>query len=309
MHGKRQYGNCGLRCFPCFLQVPRGGGMDGSRTCGSAEQPLHRVRISNDFWMGKTPVTQEQWRVVMGGMTESDYRWLLQRVVVPPRGVDPPPSIEVPSRFKGDRLPVESANWYDALVFCQRLQDLGFVAEGWKARLPTEAEWEYACRAGSEADYALGDGEGALSRAGWFVGNSEDATRPVGLKEANRWGLCDTHGDVWEWCWDAWEEHAYARRGDPAVDPTVLGGTVAPRVRRGGGWLSGAHWCRSMYRGQQPPGDRSIFVGLRVCLVRGSVWRRPDELDLAEGTSRGDGAPGDAHESGEPGPSGAVDAE
>lgn len=270
-----------------LCKCPAGEGWVGSRGFFRDEAPLHRVRISNDFWMGETPVTREQWRAVMDRMTLGAYRRLLGQAVFGPSDLELPSDIAVPSRFKGPMHPMDSVSWYDAVVFCERARELGVVPEGWRMRLPTEGEWEYACRAGGEADYALGDGEGALARAGWYYVNSGLSLHAVGLKEANAWGLCDMHGSVREWCWDAWDGDAYVRRGDPAVDPLVVGGASAPRVQRGGSWTFGAVRCRAAFRYWWGPVLRDTIFGFRVCLVRASSWRRPDGEDGSEWASGG----------------------
>ena len=102
--------------------------------------------------------------------------------------------------------------------------------------LPSEAQWEYACRAGTDTEYATGDGEAALHDAGWYTGNSNDETHDVGLTLANRFGLYDMHGNVWEWCADAFDEHAYKKRVNDVCDPFIDGDNDANRVIRGGSW-------------------------------------------------------------------------
>jgi formylglycine-generating enzyme required for sulfatase activity len=156
-----------------FVKIPAGEFQMGSEehSCGN---PVHRVNIPEAFYMGKYPVTQKQWKAVMGNN---------------------------PSHFKGDDRPVEYVSWYDVLGFVEKLNEL----EGTdKYRLPSEAEWEYACRAGTTTRYSFGDSEAKLRKYGWYDGNSRRETHPVGKKKPNPWGLYDIHGNVWEWCQDKW---------------------------------------------------------------------------------------------------------
>jgi formylglycine-generating enzyme required for sulfatase activity len=136
--------------------------------------------------------------------------------------------------------------------------------------LLTEAQWEYACRAGTETEYYTGDGETALAEAGWYSGNSGNGTHLVGEKKENQWGLYDMHGNVWEWCRDAWDGDAYKKREDGVADPEVTakdpGKETPRRVLRGGSWADRAVWCRSSLRFRGRAG-RFRFYGFRVCLV------------------------------------------
>jgi eukaryotic-like serine/threonine-protein kinase len=125
-----------------------------------------------------------------------------------------------PSHFKGDpRLPVETVSWQDAMTFCERLSALPAERSAGRVyRLPTEAEWEYACRAGSTTIYSFGDSEGSLGDYAWYDSNSGSKTHPVGQKRPNAWGLYDMHGNVWEWCSDWYDGSYYA--SSPVDDPT-----------------------------------------------------------------------------------------
>jgi len=220
------------------------------------ETPVHEVLITRAFMMSRTQVTMKQYRVVMGCN---------------------------PSRFRGPDMPVEQVSWYDAVKFCNELSRLegldpcysgsgssmvcDFEAGGY--RLPTEAEWEYACRAGTETDFHTGNMthpedeplDPALDRAGWYDGNSEGGTHPVGRKEANDFYLYDMHGNVWEWCWD-WNANDYYA-SSPAEDPRgpVSGSS---RVLRGGSWRDFARFCRSAYRNDFLPDYRYYDYGFRV---------------------------------------------
>ena len=193
------------------------------------EGPQHEVSISRDFYMGICAVTQEQYEAVMG---------------------------TIPSRFTGPTLPVEKVSWDAANRFCQRLSR----KTGRTVRLPTEAEWEYACRAGSSTRFCFGDDDGRLGDHAWYFANSEGATHPVGQKTPNAWGLCDMHGNVWEWCSD-WYAGSYA--GADTVGPQGSA-SGSGRVLRGGSWYSNPQYCRSARRNRGAPGLRGLSVGFRV---------------------------------------------
>ena len=151
-----------------------------------------------------------------------------------------------PSSFKGANNPVEMVSWDDAVAFCEKLSSLpAEVAAGRVYRLPTEAEWEYACRAGTTTAYSFGDDAKDLGKYAWFSDNSGFKTHGVGEKLPNGWGLYDMHGNVWEWCSDA--EGSY-------------------RVFRGGGWGSTAWFCRSALRRRLGPSNRSVHLGFRLVL-------------------------------------------
>jgi formylglycine-generating enzyme required for sulfatase activity len=185
-----------------FAWIPPGKFMMGSpaneENRDNDEGPQHQVTISGGFWMGKTEVTQRHYEQLTG---------------------------ENPSRFKGADLPVESVNWNQAKAFCVKLQArLPAEMRGKTARLPTEAEWEYACRAGSKGAYA-----GELDKMGWYDQNSGNTTHPVGQKQPNAWGLYDMHGNVWEWCWDG----KWAYTAEAVTDPEAAGASLGIR---GGCW-------------------------------------------------------------------------
>jgi tetratricopeptide (TPR) repeat protein len=151
-----------------------------------------------------------------------------------------------PSEFKGANNPVEQVSWDDAVAYCAKLSSLpAEVAAGRVYRLPTESEWEYACRAGTTTEYSFGDDEQDLGKYAWFDGNSGETTHAVGKKLPNVWGLYDMHGNVWEWCLDA--------KG-------------SNRVVRGGSWFNSASYCRPAYSGCFDPSYRSNSVGFRLAL-------------------------------------------
>lgn len=222
----------------------------------SDESPQTRVTISQPFWIGRTEVTQGQWEAAMGNNPSAFKgadrlrRWLGSRLW----------GRNNPSLFKGADRPVEQVSWNDAIEFCRKLTASGRAAgrlpEGFAYTLPTEAQWEYACRAGTTGPYA---GSGNLDEMGWYSNNSGSQTHPVAGKQANAWGLYDMHGNVWEWCLDWYGNYP----GGSVRDPTgPSSGSL--RVVRGGGWGSYPRLCRSAFRGRSVRGYR--YLGFRLAL-------------------------------------------
>ena len=197
------------------------------------DESKHSVTITKPFHLGAFEVTQEQYEKVMG---------------------------KNPSYFKGPNNPVELVSWKDAVEFCRKLSQLPKEkAAGHVYRLPTEAEWEYACRAGTTAAYSFGDDASQLGQYAWFDENSGTTTHPVGGKKPNPWGLYDMHGNVWEWCHDWHGEYP----SEPVTDPT--GPTTGSfRVYRGGGWDGYAGYCRSGSHHGFNPSYRGGLLGFRV---------------------------------------------
>jgi formylglycine-generating enzyme required for sulfatase activity len=213
-----------------LVLVPAGSFKMGSNSYDD-ERPVHDVTISMAFYMGKYEVTQAQWQAVMGSN---------------------------PSNFKGDNLPVENVSWDDAVAFIARLNA---QKDGYSYRLPSEAEWEYACRAGTTGDYA-----GDLDAMAWYDKNSGNKTHDVGTKAPNAFGLFDMHGNVLEWCQD-WYQDSYS--GAPTDGSAWLsGGDQNYRVLRGGSWNSDAGLLRSTNRSRSSPDVRNADVGFRVVAVR-----------------------------------------
>ncbi len=164
------------------------------------------------------------------------------------------------SGLSTDDFPVESVSWEDAQEFIGRLNELS-EETGRVYRLPTEAEWEYACRGGTTTRYYFGDSSDELGEYAWYSGNSERRTHSVGQKRPNAWGLYDLHGNVWEWCSDWYSGDYYAN--SPLEDPTgPESGSI--RVYRGGSWDFTARSCRSAYRYGYWPGYRLHYLGFRV---------------------------------------------
>lgn len=187
-----------------------------------------KVTLSKGFWMGKTEVTQEQWQAVMRYNT---------------------------SNFRGTNLPVESVSWKHAQEFLQKIDPVLAATDGWKTMLPTEAQWEYAARAGESWIYSGGDN---LDEVAWHDDNSRSTTNPVGMKKPNAWGMHDMSGNVWEWCRD-W----YAEKLLGGVDPAGASlGSV--RVFRGGSWSGNADYCRVAHRNSNHPLSSVSDIGFRV---------------------------------------------
>ncbi len=193
-------------------------------------ETLHQVTLTKGFYMSTTEVTQKQWQAVMG------YN---------------------PSHYKGDNLPVESVSWLDCQEFCRKLRE----KEGKTYRLPTEAEWEYACRAGTATPYYSGSDLDALKRVGWYFGNSGIKTHPVAQLQPNTWGLYDMHGNVCEWCEDWYGDYPKGSVKDPQG-----GKSGRDRVVRGGSRTFFSWRCRTAHRYWNPPDIRSSAFGLRLCL-------------------------------------------
>ena len=209
----------------------------GSDTGRDWERPAHDVTITRPFYLGVCPVTQAQYERVTAA---------------------------APSTFHGPDRPVETVSWDDARGFCRRLSQ----AEGAAYRLPTEAEWEYACRAGSTAAYSFGDSEWLLAQYAWYAASSRHAapgqppahqTHPVGDLKPNAWGLHDVHGNVWEWCRDYYVAYRPGAQADPQGPSEGRS-----RVVRGGSWRNTPAYCRSATRNHHAPGFSCDHLGFRV---------------------------------------------
>jgi WD40 repeat protein/formylglycine-generating enzyme required for sulfatase activity/serine/threonine protein kinase len=222
-----------LRLIPAgrFLM----GAPDTDENADSAEKPQHLVRITKPFYLGIYPVTQSQYEAVLGSN---------------------------PSYFGGDENRPVEVSWEEAMVFCRKRTD-ALRSEGGVGtfRLPSEAEWEYACRAGTNTRYCFGDDAAGLDEYAWYGNNSGNTTHPVGQKKANAWGLYDMHGNVWEWCQDWYEAGYYA--GCPREDPSGPSGR-SHRVLRGGCWLLDASYCRVSCRGRIVSEGCGNHLGFRL---------------------------------------------
>jgi formylglycine-generating enzyme required for sulfatase activity len=201
------------------------------------EHPAHPVEISQPFYLQKTEVTQGQWRSVTG---------------------------ENPSYFSkcGDDCPVENVSWDEIQAFLEKLNKLEGRDGADRYRLPTEAEWEYACRAGTRSRFYTGDEDADLDRAGRYEENSKGTPHPVGGKEPNAFGLYDMHGNVWEWVEDDW--HDTYDKAPPDGQAWIDDPRAADRVIRGGSWVIDARYCRSAARLNIAPVNRYDDVGFRL---------------------------------------------
>lgn len=244
--------------FPGLALIPPGSFDMGSDAPGGApyfngapSKPLHKVTISRPFWMGRTEVTQEQYQALMG---------------------------ENPALYKGPDRPVERVSWQDAQTYLAKLNAQeaaqGRLPEGYEYRLPTEAEWEYACRAGVDREFHFGPELLCSQARFWFSFHgqgscllSSDPTQPnngtarVASYPPNAFGLYDMHGNVWEWCQDGFAQYT----ATPKVDPFNPGGPF--RQQRGGAWNSSSFLCRSAARSSGNPGVKSTNLGFRVALA------------------------------------------
>ena len=216
-----------------FKLIPAGTFIMGDAS-GEDDETPHEVTLTKPFKMGVHEVTQAQYEQVMGVN---------------------------PSEYKGANNPVEMVSWEDAVEFCRRLSELpAEKAAGNVYRLPTEAEWEYACRAGTTTKFSFGDDESDFGEYGWYRENSGRTTHPVGSKLPNAWGLYDMHGNVWEWCQDWYGDYPSGSVTDPS------GATSSSRrVGRGGSWGHAAGYCRSAFRLRGLPSFRDYGrLGFRV---------------------------------------------
>ncbi|MFC1890102.1 formylglycine-generating enzyme family protein, partial [Thermodesulfobacteriota bacterium] len=223
------------------------------------EGPVHQVTITKDFLLGTSEVTQVQWKAVIGSN---------------------------PSHFNtyGNLHPVEEVSWLDAVKFCNKLSEHEGLAPAFRIysenvtwirgvngyRLPTESEWEYACRAGTTTPFSFGGAistdqanyDGNYPYGGEKRGEYRHTTTPARTFPANAWGLYDMHGNVWEWCWDWLDEGYYSKSS--STDPTGSEWRGSSRVRRGGGFSEKAHLLRSANRAGGNPSDHYMILGFRV---------------------------------------------
>ncbi|OGV56248.1 MAG: hypothetical protein A2X45_12195 [Lentisphaerae bacterium GWF2_50_93] len=211
----------------------------GSDKWSGDEKPAHKVKLGRSFWIGRTEITQSQYEKIAG---------------------------KNPSLYGGKNAPAEQLSWESAVDFCRKLteSDKSRIPEGYAYRLPTEAEWEYACRAGTTGDYA-----GKIEDLAWDGSNSKNSTQEVATKSPNAWGIYDMHGNVWEWCLDSCE---YGEKGvrtetftEGLSDPCSTKGDF--RVLKGGSWCFDKKFCRSSTRYADKPDFAAADIGFRIALA------------------------------------------
>ena len=245
----------GTLSFPGLVLIPAGTFSMGSNAPsgepylgGSSTQPVHEVTISRPFWMGRHEVTQAEYQALMGTN---------------------------PSSILGSTRPVEGVSWFAAVAYCEALNAqesaLGTVPEGYQYRLPTEAEWEYACRAGTTTEFHYGTellcGQARIGYSNHSNSYCNSGTAPVGSYAPNAWGLYDMHGNVLEWCMDRYAYYTPSAKVDPYVPEDGNG-----RVMRSGAWFTDSYVCRSAYRNHGYMGaDPGIGVGRGVRVVLAPV--------------------------------------
>jgi len=221
-----------------FVLIPAGeftmGAPKSEPNADDDEQPQHRVTISQPFYLSQYEVTQAQWQAVMGVAHQS-------------------------SRFQGENRPVEQVSWDEAHAFIKALNKRETKTSGLLCRLPTEAQWEYAARAGTSTPHSFGDNAAKLGDYAWYDKNAEGETHPVGQKNPNAWGLYDMYGNVWEWMQDWYGPYPANAVQDPSGPAAGAG-----RVIRGGSWFYPATGARSANRSRQRPGERRSYLGFRI---------------------------------------------
>lgn len=221
-----------------FVLIPNGSFSMGSSTSENGHEDdeiKHRVIITKPFYLGKYEVTQGQWKAVMGSL---------------PSGMS-----ELGQEFFDDNKPIVRVSWEETQDFINKLNAKG---DG-KYRLPTEVEWEYAARAGSNAKYSFGDNENLLDEYAWYNGNSGGKLHEVGGKKPNAWGLYDMHGNVWEWCQDLYDSYLNSAQTSPSGAKSS-----SVRVNRGGGWYDNAAEMRSANRDNYSTSARNYGLGFRL---------------------------------------------
>ncbi|QDU98783.1 Serine/threonine-protein kinase pkn1 [Lignipirellula cremea] len=212
---------------------------------GENDEDQVAVTLTQGFYLGETEVTQAQWSAVMGTKPWSEKTFSKE----------------------GPAYPASYISWDDAVEYCTKLteqeQAAGRLTKDWRYALPTEAQWEFACRAGTTTAHYCGDDSAQLGDYAWFEENASDAgekyAHEVGSKKPNAWSLYDMHGNVWEWCRDAYSELP------GGIDPASVTGSL--RVGRGGSWNCTARYCRSAFRSWLDPSFRDSYLGFRLAAV------------------------------------------
>jgi formylglycine-generating enzyme required for sulfatase activity len=257
-----------------MLRIPAGsflmGAPETEADSSDNERPVHRVTLA-EFLLAQTPVTQAQWRAVAEWQRpelDGAEEW--------PETLDPDPvgKLEDAERFRGDKRPVVNVSWRDAMAFCERLR----LRTGKNYTLPSEAQWEYACRAGSRTPFNCGtsirsDLVNHDARDGYIStekGVYRRQTTDVASFSANAWGLHDMHGNMWEWCSDQWHsnyDNAPSEGSAWSDQDLSASDDVKSRLQRGGSWNSHPRYCRSAYRIHNPADSRNRYGGFRVCCL------------------------------------------
>jgi formylglycine-generating enzyme required for sulfatase activity len=235
-----------------MVWIPPGKFLMGS----PASEPGHRanegqaeVTLAAGFWLAKYEVTQSEWENVM-----HTTPWRGQKGVL-----------------EGDNYPASFISWHDAMKFCELMtqyeHEAGRLPAGWKYSLPSETQWEYACRAGTATAFSFGDDAAPLNDYGWYDGNTvrrgERFAHSIGQKQPNAWGLCDMHGNVYEWCLDAAPQSSSGTSGEKGGSSSA----ASRRADRGGGWEDPAGKARSPSRDFNPPDERNAHLGFRLAIV------------------------------------------
>jgi len=225
-----------------FRLIPAGsfemGCETASHPCDQSELPAHRVTIAAPFYLGETEVTQRQWTAVTG---------------------------HNPAHFTDPDNPVEQVSWDDAQAFLRALEQRPDLDGGY--RLPSEAEWEYAARAGSRTGYWFGDADQDLGRYIWYLDSAHERPQPVALKPANPWGLYEVHGNVWEWVGDCAHPSYAGAPSDGSAwthDCQRMANGKPLRIARGGAWYLYPNGARSAFRFRYDPSVRHYGFGLRL---------------------------------------------
>ena len=219
-----------------MIGVEPGSFMMGSENGNDNEKPVHRVTLTQPYYLGETEVTQARWRAVKGNN---------------------------PSDYQGDDRPVKNVSWDEAMAFCQKLNDQGKAPKGWKFTLPTEAQWEFAARGGNKSRGYTYSGSNDVDDVAWHINNSGRETHAVRQKQANELGLYDMSGNVYEWCLDWYGDYSSGAVTDPQGPQRGFG-----CVLRGGSWDRYVQDCRSADRGYDGPGNRYNYNrGFRLALV------------------------------------------
>jgi formylglycine-generating enzyme required for sulfatase activity len=246
-----------------LVWCPQGSFKMGAPKAEGGQEPIE-VTLTRGYWLGQYEVTQSEWRAVMNTEPWKDDR-LRRRAL----GGSGPKVVK-----EGADFPATFISWDDVIDFCRKLTErerqAGRLSNDWEYTLPTEAQWEYACQAGTETKFSFGDDESKFGEYAWFAGNTRDNRKRqgeahahrVGQKKPNPWGLYDMHGNVKEWCRAIYTE-TLPGGSDPEVNPDERT-EASTRLVRGGGWFGGAFLCTSAFRGWASPSERGYYQGFRI---------------------------------------------